>query len=758
MVTAFHNNREIFVAIKLGLAGLVTNLIGFYLLNDFKIYSGLIFCFLSLLVLSPTATLICSIITLIPSSFFDSSSFDSIRLVLVLTAISHLKNYTPSVSIPFQYLGFSILTAPLSNLIVQKNWGEIFLSNAGETILLLISSSLLINNKLYCLITNRSPVNRLKELFVNCASITVLVGYFITIFALSYQSLFASVNTSILILCPLLICGIIPQILHYPAIWLEKNYGNIERKNLKTLSSTNYKFSDSLNNAENFRNSWSGKVPKGLPHQDQNLGIIALASNNTISFINRQARQLLQIKNDELIGQNIVELALAPTITETIKSHLADKTKQKITEIKLGELSTQIIYLEINSSQAKDSAYASLSGDLGGTIITIKDISMKRSLEKELLQGQKILSIGTNLQGLAHSLNNHLTSIVGHLSNTKLIEINPEAEKALDSALIASQQAANLIKQLLEYTENKPLKLETRNLNNLLLNKSSIINNALGPRGDLVWNLGNEELSIDCDQNLVLQAIVNLVKNSKEAYSGNNIQRVTLSLSSENLIEEMAAMIPGARAGNYAVLTVQDNATGMTSDILRKAFEPMFGTKKEIGQPGLGLSIVYSIVRAHDGFMSIESTPNKGTSVALYFPISKVASKDTELQNRKSNLNQTNLTGKQILIVEDDQQVLAVVSKMLASLGYSVSSCSSAQAALELCESKKFDLILSDLMMPNMSGLEFMKNLNSLDKKTKVLLMTGCANSELENSDTPIIAKPFDMETLANAVQNAMVN
>ena len=226
---------------------------------------------------------------------------------------------------------------------------------------------------------------------------------------------------------------------------------------------------------------------------------------------------------------------------------------------------------------------------------------------------------------------------------------------------------------------------------------------------------------------------------------------------------DVSDLFIGARPGDFARITIKDTGMGMSPETLARAFEPLFSTKRSKGNSGLGLSIVYSIVRAHDGFLAAESHPEKGTNITIYLPLRSIQPSAADVTlNRTSPafpLSLDTLTGNRehILVVEDEKPVRDLVTTMLSRLGYTVVSCANGHEALARCRERDFDLVLLDMIMPQMNGIDVINHLRDAGKQTQTLLMTGYGvDVEGADPETPILSKPFDIITLGQTVKKLL--
>ena len=311
----------------------------------------------------------------------------------------------------------------------------------------------------------------------------------------------------------------------------------------------------------------------------------------------------------------------------------------------------------------------------------------------------------------------------------------------------------------MDFAEGEPTLFRNTDLRELMKNRQALIREMLGDHYEVTVGGAAQSVGINCDQNLILQAVTNLVLNARDSYQGKNGE-IEISIDTETIPEQVSAVHVGARPGTFARLRVKDRGMGMTPDVLAHAFDPLFTTKRSAGRSGLGLSTVFAIVRAHDGFLTVESTPEKGTSVSIYLPLVAVTTPSEAVRAEiEANRAAVQLeTGKgRILVVEDESTVRELVSQMLGLLGYEVQSCASGDEAIEEFKTRSFDLVLVDMVMPRMDGPSLIQKLREINSKTNALIMTGYGES-LHNGKMrePLLSKPFDLETLAKTVKKAI--
>ena len=492
-----------------------------------------------------------------------------------------------------------------------------------------------------------------------------------------------------------------------------------------------------------------------------NKGLLALNKNGTISFVNRHFRSLCGITQNEVLGKRIDAIGIRDEISSHILE-LVDATFEKgpqTTELKVNTPPNQLRYFEIVSLQSD--AFATLCEGPDSVIITMQDITDRRAVEAHLLKGQRLASLGQIVRGIAHSFNNTLTSITARASYAKYTDDHDELKENLSSILGAAQDAGNLVRQLIDFADGKPTLLEKMDLTGLLQDRMDLLEKLGGESIEIKLEETDEIIGIKCDPNQIMQAVTNLVINSIDAY-GNTAGNINISLGTETIDEEASELHVGTRPGRFARLRVRDTAIGMHPETLGRAFDPLFTTKADCGNAGLGLSIVYAIVRAHDGFLTVESRLQKGTTISVYIPLVELdAKRSIEMNGHINEIEQAAEKKKNkkehILIVEDENHVRELISELLSQMGYIVTSCSDGEEALGHFLEKDFDLVLIDMIMPRMDGLELLGKLKEHDSSVKTLAMSGYGlDADAIKKFSNVIPKPFDIDSLVQAIKKTI--
>ncbi len=387
-----------------------------------------------------------------------------------------------------------------------------------------------------------------------------------------------------------------------------------------------------------------------------------------------------------------------------------------------------------------------------------RDITERKLLEEQLLQSQKMEAVGQLAGGIAHDFNNLLVAIIGH---SDLLESGLEDRMDLLARVHqiqhAATRAAALVRQLLAFSRKQRVLQRVVDLNALLVDLEQLLTRLIGEDIRMTVVPADQIMPVMVDPGQMEQVIVNLVTNARDAMPEGGAIDVTI----EPVI--LTEMPPGAslpiEPGHFALLSVRDTGTGMDEETISRAFEPFF-TTKEIGQgTGLGLSTVYGIVRQDHGTVTISSRPNRGTTLKVFLPISagQLSVAESVSRARAPGGSET------ILVVEDEETVASLVTNVLEANGYTVLNAVDGLDALGVWELNDgpIDLVLTDVVMPNMGGVELIQELKEGGFVPKVLFMSGYTNlapDRLDRLDEKVILidKPFSPNQLIERVREIL--
>ncbi len=341
---------------------------------------------------------------------------------------------------------------------------------------------------------------------------------------------------------------------------------------------------------------------------------------------------------------------------------------------------------------------------LVGGVVTFIDITRRKALEKQLFHSQRMEAIGTLTGGIAHDFNNILTVISGYvgLLQSQLAD-KPKLLSKIKKIGEAAERGSQLTHGLLAYSRKKSDPSTPVNLNRLVLNVQSIFGQIIGEQIELILTLAEQQLVVLAEPSQFEQVLVNLATNARDAMRDGGV----LSIKTERIeIDQGFCQTHGyGRPGLYALISVADSGTGITKDIQQKIFDPFFTTKDTGKGTGLGLAMVWGIVKQHNGYILLDSAPGAGSCFKIYLPLTT-----QPLPLSVETINDQLPGGEEtILLVEDDPLVRESTTAILTTVGYQVVSSDCAEAALKILDQEKYDLslILSDVVMPGLKGTEF---------------------------------------------------
>ena len=387
------------------------------------------------------------------------------------------------------------------------------------------------------------------------------------------------------------------------------------------------------------------------------------------------------------------------------------------------------------------------------------DITERLQLERQLLQSQKVESIGRLAGGVAHDLNNLLTPIIGYGELILHDSIKGlDAQESLVEVIKAAKRARDLVAQLLAFGRRQTLSVQPISVNDTLLEFEKLLRRTIREDVAISLELRPDLPSVIADRGQLEQVIMNLSVNAADAMpkGGTLILRSSLTNFDENSEGK-----DNIQPGKYVVLSVIDSGKGMDEETQKNIFEPFFSTKEMMGT-GLGLATVYGIVKQHDGHIEVQSTLGEGTTFTVYLPTTNKSAVKVKAQT----LAKEDLRGSEtILLVEDSDQVRSLTEKLLHSLGYIVLNAENGTKAAELLSKHKgsIDLLLTDVIMPDINGIELFAKLLEIQSTLKVLYMSGYTDDVLDRHGVMkegmnFIAKPFTARTLAHSVREALDN
>jgi PAS domain S-box-containing protein len=383
-----------------------------------------------------------------------------------------------------------------------------------------------------------------------------------------------------------------------------------------------------------------------------------------------------------------------------------------------------------------------------GSIWIFEDITEMKSVTEQLVQSQKIESVGQLAGGLAHDFNNILSIISGYAYLMKLtMGADDKQHENLEKILTATSRAAELTHSLLAYSRKQVMNPQPQNLNTLVSNVGAFIRRLIGENIELAITMKDDPLSVDVDTVQMEQVMLNLATNARDAMPNGGVFGITTAAGSVDIDNKSNISHGSGGVCHYAVITVTDTGCGIAEHQVSCIFDPFFTTKESGKGTGLGLSMVIGIIRQHGGFVDVRSEIGVGTTFSIYLPL--VASDDVGQETEASAHQLVSGTGT-VLVAEDDPGVRVFMEELLTAAGYTVIPAIDGQDAVEKYSAMKdeIDLVIMDMVMPRKSGKTVCDEIRQMNSNAKVIVVSGYASDVLEQqgdlaADVMLIMKPL---------------
>ncbi|MEX2583729.1 MAG: two-component regulator propeller domain-containing protein [Gemmatimonadota bacterium] len=475
-----------------------------------------------------------------------------------------------------------------------------------------------------------------------------------------------------------------------------------------------------------------------------------------IASLNRKGKELLGAPADAVLGEPFASF-VAPRFRDQVElwmKHLpggdGDRGSSSVQELELNSTDGHRFLVDASVQVIRD------DGRAIGILAIMRDVSERAMLEDQLRQAQRMESVGRLAGGIAHDFNN-LLGVIGSNAQLAMMDLPPDApgREELDEIALATERAGKLTHQLLAFSRQQILKPEVLNLDDTITQVMTMLRRVIGEDVELVIRSEAAFPWISADAGQIEQVLMNLAVNARDAMPRGG----RLELGTENVeVEDSAggALPPGS----YVLLTVRDNGVGMDRDTRAKAFDPFF-TTKEVGKgTGLGLATVYGIIQQSGGQLAMESEVAAGTTFRIYFP--RVSG---PLTSRARPVESGTPAGgsETILMVEDESALRRSTGRLLTRLGYGVLDAADGTAALTVARGyeRPIDLLLTDVVLPGMSGRELADELRRELPDLKVLYMSGYTDDAIVDhgvlqAGVHLLQKPFDSDGLARMVRRVI--
>ena len=484
--------------------------------------------------------------------------------------------------------------------------------------------------------------------------------------------------------------------------------------------------------------------------------------NGLFTYVNKKLCEMTGFSRDELIGKTISSF-LDEKNTKHFKEVFKKQLKEGLKPFELDLLKKDgKSFPAIISPQAlKDS-----EGRLKGYFAVIVDISKRRQdeearikIESQLQQAQKMESIGTLAGGISHDFNNSLQAILGY---TQMLLIETVKMDSIHSRLLqiekAAKRAGELTQQLLAFSRKIESRLRPTDLNQEVKQVGSLLQRTILKMINIELKLGAGIKIISADPSQIEQILMNLAINARDAMGEEG--RITIKTENITIDREYCKNHFGLVPGEYVLLTFSDTGHGMDEEILNRIFEPFF-TTKEVGKgTGLGLPMVYGLVKKHNGYIECNSKPGEGSCFKIFFPavIDAVEEISDEDENKPIPGGKEN-----ILIIDDEPLVRELAEHMLTKFGYNVLTAPGGESGLRIYRDKKdaISLVILDMIMPGMGGMRCLEEILKIKPDAKIIIASGYSaegnrKDVMESGARGFINKPFNVREMLIAIREVL--
>lgn len=396
------------------------------------------------------------------------------------------------------------------------------------------------------------------------------------------------------------------------------------------------------------------------------------------------------------------------------------------------------------------------AGQVVNYAIVGSDVTEETALEEQLRQSQKLEAIGMLAGGVAHDFNNILTGILGYANM-----LEPDAlpgstmQEGLHVIQQAAERAAELTKQLLSFARRGRSQNTTVDLNSTILEVVSLLTRTINKNITITEHFDTDQATVMGDPGQLQQVILNLTINARDAMPHGG--RLTMRTERKALGAEQLTTYPEAMPGTFVVLSVKDTGVGIEKQNLRRIFEPFFTTKGAGKGTGMGLAMVYGIVKAHKGFVEVESEVGAGTTFTVYLPATDTVPVTAAVTGARMGGHGL------VLLVDDEEVVRKLAHEMLRRAGYEVVTVAGADEAVAWYRAHPSgaDLVIIDMVMPGLDGLECFRELKKVAPSVRAILSTGYgldghAQDALDAGMVGYVQKPYHMQDLVSAVADAL--
>jgi len=477
-----------------------------------------------------------------------------------------------------------------------------------------------------------------------------------------------------------------------------------------------------------------------------------------------EALYLIRVEGDgrfryEMVNPAYVRMAGVDPTGRTPHEVFSEETASRICEVfnQIVHTRSQYVSEEMYTYPAGPKQVVSIrapvlnaDGEVVEIVGAVRDVTEERRIQKELEQQRRLAAIGQLAGGIAHDFNNILTAILGYV-NLAMMKLKGEFEvvQYLRTVALQAERAAELISQMLAFARAVPSQRRPVDLSSFVKEQTKLLRRMIPENIKMVCRVTPEPCVASVDVAQIQQVLMNLATNARDAMPEGGT--LTLILERVEMDEAASHIDPDLRPGPYALIRVADTGVGMPPEVRRRALEPFFTTKEAGKGTGLGLSQAYGFVKAHEGALFIDSKEGEGTEVRVLLPLLEVPEQEEKPSEEVPRGDET------VLLVEDDPDVRNAMRGILSALGYRILTAGNGEEAISIYRKHRDEvaLVISDLVMPGMGGMELYRRLRAEGGDPKFLFVTGYAGEELEGK-CPILQKPVDYIILAKAIRKVL--
>ena len=492
--------------------------------------------------------------------------------------------------------------------------------------------------------------------------------------------------------------------------------------------------------------------------------VVQLGSRGEILLVNRQFEEMTGYPRDQVAGKEMAGLLISGPARDAYARAFAGVLE--------GDLRQSLEFPIVSRTREErrvvwnHAALRDPAGQVASVIATGTDVTESRRLERQLIEMQKMEAVGTLAGGIAHDFNNILTGILGNLDlASKTLPPGSLAGLPVHESIKASERAAHMVRQLLDFSRRAPSERRAIDLGKVAEEVVGLFSQTIDKRIDVGTRTIGDLWLAAADPGQMHQVMMNLCVNARDAIMeclerSPRVEeppggfRIRVTMENSVVGEDYCRIYSYARPGEYVLLSISDNGSGMDEATKRRVFEPFFTTKKLGRGTGLGLSTVYGIIKQHEGWINLDSRWGKGTVFHAYLPRAAEGQEEMPIFPESSR----GRTGKETILLADDEEMIRnLAQQILETHGYSVVTAADGQEAIDLYmqQRDRFDLVILDLTMPRLSGTEALTRIRNLNPYAKVILSSGYPSGETSRASA-FLPKPYRAEMLTRIVREVL--